>query len=363
MISFVLFLSAAGSVSAASPQPIRVTLDGTAVPLPNPPRVIGGKTFVEFRPLFAALGYTVEYASSSRSILARSPDRTIEMAAGGKTAEVNGRQVAAEGEMLLVGGRTLVGVRFVAALSGMEVEWRASSRTVAIAAAGPTEEERTAIMDAVKAAADQGTANARLQTQTRYAKMNLIAYSPSRAKVSTSEEIRKVSGEAFFVDQRKNLEYTLAKNGSGRWNVVAVESFGSEVLDAETLWDQAIPVDEGTVEALETAVISQVRAVNGKDFEAFGAAYAPGTPGVDQEIAALGELLASAEVKAALERTAVVELSGDQAILLVQLVTEMTSGGRTERIRTVTDNHLIRSGESWLLTGEGWEEPLFSARL
>ncbi|MDR7423346.1 MAG: stalk domain-containing protein [Armatimonadota bacterium] len=127
-------------LAAQSPPAIRVLVNGDPVAFDVPPTEVGGRLLVPLRGVFERLGATVEWDPGTQRITARSADRTIELVVGQRDAAVNGRPVVLDVPPMLVGGRTMVPLRFVSEALGAYVQWQAETRTVLItvaAAAAP----------------------------------------------------------------------------------------------------------------------------------------------------------------------------------------------------------------------------------
>jgi hypothetical protein len=125
-------------LAAQSAPAIRVLVNGDPVAFDVPPTEVGGRLLVPLRGVFERLGATVEWEPSTQRITARSADRAIELVVGQRDAAVNGRPVVLDVPPMLVGGRTMVPLRFVSEALGAYVQWQAETRTVLItvAAAG-----------------------------------------------------------------------------------------------------------------------------------------------------------------------------------------------------------------------------------
>ena len=119
-------------LAAQAPPAIRVLVNGDPVAFDVPPTEVGGRLLVPLRGVFERLGATVEWEPATQRITARSADRTIELVVGQRDAAVNGRPVVLDVPPMLVGGRTMVPLRFVSEALGAYVQWQAETRTVLI---------------------------------------------------------------------------------------------------------------------------------------------------------------------------------------------------------------------------------------
>ncbi|MDR5683886.1 MAG: copper amine oxidase N-terminal domain-containing protein [Armatimonadota bacterium] len=115
---------------------VRVFVDGERVTFDQPPVVIGGRVLVPLRGVFERLGATVEWEASTRTVLAVRGGTVVELPVGSRIARVNDRPVTLDVPAMIVGGRTLVPLRFVSEAMGARVEWREATRTVLIWSGG-----------------------------------------------------------------------------------------------------------------------------------------------------------------------------------------------------------------------------------
>jgi len=116
----------------AAPPQIRVLLDGVELSFDVPPQTVGGRTLVPLRTIFEALGAEIEWDSASRTVTASDGKIEVILTIGSTTPTVNGRVVTIDQPGIVVSGRTLVPLRFVAESFGVDVNWDSASRTVSI---------------------------------------------------------------------------------------------------------------------------------------------------------------------------------------------------------------------------------------
>ncbi len=111
---------------------ITVTVDGRPLSFDQSPLMQGGRVLVPLRGIFEALGAKVEWDAPSRTVRATSGDSSMMLPLGSRTATVNGGPVTLDVPAAVVGGRTVVPLRFVAEALGAEVRWDGAARRVAI---------------------------------------------------------------------------------------------------------------------------------------------------------------------------------------------------------------------------------------
>lgn len=133
LVIIALLLTMFASIPIAQAQtPIRVTINGTALALEVAPVVQGGRTLVPMRAIFEALGARVHFDGATSLIRAARRETMIILQIGNKNAWVNGPEVEIEAAPVMIQGRTMVPLRFVAEALDAEVNWNANTRVVAI---------------------------------------------------------------------------------------------------------------------------------------------------------------------------------------------------------------------------------------
>lgn len=116
----------------AAEEPIRLIVNGREIKPDVPPQTIDGRTMVPVRWVSEALGAQVSWDEAKLAVLVNStPDQA---AARGSQIQliVDGIAVQPDVPPVIVEGRTLVPVRWVAEALGAQVDWDASARTVTI---------------------------------------------------------------------------------------------------------------------------------------------------------------------------------------------------------------------------------------
>ncbi len=111
---------------------ISVVLNGNELSFEQPPYIENGTTRVPMRKIFEALGATVDYNASTKTITAKKGDTSVELVAGASSAKINGKQTALSASVTNKNGSTMVPLRFVSEALGAEVAWDGTSRTITI---------------------------------------------------------------------------------------------------------------------------------------------------------------------------------------------------------------------------------------
>ena len=111
---------------------ISVIVNGTLLPLDQPPVVVDGITLVPVRDICVALGADVEWDQPSQTITAVRGELTV-------TAQIDSNELLRNGESVPLGtpvqvidGKTLVPVRAIAECFGAEVDWDQATQTIII---------------------------------------------------------------------------------------------------------------------------------------------------------------------------------------------------------------------------------------
>lgn len=96
------------------------------------PLIISGRTLVPIRFIAEAFGAKVEWTNETQSITIEMDQITIVLQIGNKTAFINGKAHALDAAPMIVNSRTVVPVRFIAEALGAVVEWVKESETIVI---------------------------------------------------------------------------------------------------------------------------------------------------------------------------------------------------------------------------------------
>ena len=112
---------------------VSVILDGRLLMFDVSPQVKNGRVLVPLRVIFNELGASVNWNGPTQTITATRGGTVIVMKIGSNSPTVNGAVVPIDQPGIVVDGRTLVPVRFVSEALGVSVLWDGTTRTVTIA--------------------------------------------------------------------------------------------------------------------------------------------------------------------------------------------------------------------------------------
>ncbi len=111
---------------------INVSIDGKVQTYSQNPVLINGNVFVPMRGIFEELGAEVMWNGSTQTVTAEKGSTTIVLRIGSYDATVDGRIVRLVEPGRIIGGSTMVPVRFVSEALGADVKWEAGTSTVVI---------------------------------------------------------------------------------------------------------------------------------------------------------------------------------------------------------------------------------------
>lgn len=111
---------------------ISLKVDGKALFVSQPPVIKEGRTLVPMRDIFEALGATVDWNGSQKTVTAKQAATTIQLQIGSKTAKINSKSVTLEVAAQTVNNKTMVPLRFISEALGAKVIWNGHANSVAI---------------------------------------------------------------------------------------------------------------------------------------------------------------------------------------------------------------------------------------
>lgn len=111
---------------------IKVTLNGNQINFDQPPVIQDGRTLVPLRAIFEAMGASVEWNDSTKTVKAVRGADTVELTIGSNIMKKNSQDIALDVTAQIVNGRTLVPARAVAEAFGANVDWDSNTKTVII---------------------------------------------------------------------------------------------------------------------------------------------------------------------------------------------------------------------------------------
>ena len=108
------------------------TINGQERALDAPPKIMGGRTMVPLRFISEAFGCNIEWDAKQQRIGIVRYDISVNLWIGKDYVEVNGQKVKIDSPPVIVGGRTMVPLRFIAEPFGASVNWNAQTKEITI---------------------------------------------------------------------------------------------------------------------------------------------------------------------------------------------------------------------------------------
>ncbi|MHB8997109.1 MAG: copper amine oxidase N-terminal domain-containing protein [Armatimonadota bacterium] len=127
MVSGLLLLAMTSSMAVT-----QVELNGRPVALSVDPIQVVNRTMVPMRSIFEALGASVQWTSSTQTVLAVRDATRVQLTIGELAAMVNGQYVALDVPAMIYRGSTMVPLRFVSESLGADVRWNEATQTVSM---------------------------------------------------------------------------------------------------------------------------------------------------------------------------------------------------------------------------------------
>ncbi|QGG48966.1 copper amine oxidase N-terminal domain-containing protein [Heliorestis convoluta] len=130
LILIIILLVASSSLVSAND--ISVSVNGESIVLEQSPIIEHGRTLVPLRAIFEALGAEVTWNGETRTVTGTKDDIVINLQIENTIAIVNNQEVSLDVPAMIMNGRTLVPLRFIAESLGAEVSWDGKNRVVLI---------------------------------------------------------------------------------------------------------------------------------------------------------------------------------------------------------------------------------------
>ena len=123
----------------AAPSEITVVIDGKNLSFDVPPQNVNGRILVPLRAIFEEMGAAIEFDSNTSTVTARKDGTVVVLTIGSTSPMINGVAVTIDQPGIIVDGRTLAPLRFVAEAFGGNVEWNGESQMASIASGGESD--------------------------------------------------------------------------------------------------------------------------------------------------------------------------------------------------------------------------------
>ncbi|AIS51711.1 periplasmic binding protein [Thermoanaerobacter kivui] len=137
LMIFVLLMSLLPAFGLANPvkaQETQVYLNGVKINMGDAlPCIVNGRTMVPVRLFSENLGATVKWDNTTQTVTIQSEDVSVKLIIGKKEAVVNGKNKTLDAAPMVISGRTMVPLRFIAEAFGAVVKWdKEASKAVVV---------------------------------------------------------------------------------------------------------------------------------------------------------------------------------------------------------------------------------------
>jgi hypothetical protein len=111
---------------------IMIVIDGKPLPVDVPPQIINDRIMAPLRVILEALGATVEWDSNTQIVTATKDNVEVALKIGDPSMLVNSKIVTIDQPAIILDGRTLIPLRFVADAFGAYANWDGDTRMITI---------------------------------------------------------------------------------------------------------------------------------------------------------------------------------------------------------------------------------------
>jgi len=132
LLCLALFLIAPVQFSQAEETPITVAINGDKIYFDVKPVIISGSTLVPAKTILERLGFEIEWDNSTKTVTGKNSDKVIKLVINNINATINGKTTKLDVPARIIGGRTMVPLRFIAESTGASVYWIKETKSVLI---------------------------------------------------------------------------------------------------------------------------------------------------------------------------------------------------------------------------------------
>lgn len=111
---------------------ITVTYDGENISFDVQPKIVDDRVMVPMRTIFETFGAKVKWDSDTQTITAKKKSKTIQMTIGSSDMTKNDETYSFDVSPIIEDGRTLVPIRAISDMLGLDVEWNEKNNAVII---------------------------------------------------------------------------------------------------------------------------------------------------------------------------------------------------------------------------------------
>ncbi|WEG16630.1 copper amine oxidase N-terminal domain-containing protein [Alkalihalophilus pseudofirmus] len=198
-------------LQAAAKSNVKVMVDGHVVELDVPATIKEGRTLVPVRGVFELLGLDVAWNQQQRTAEITGDNNLVKLTLGNQTAVVNGQTAQLDVPVSMVDNRLLIPLRFVAEQFEYGVDWNQASRTVHVTSA-------------------PGVV---VQDVEEFLKAALEADLNSYSADMKLWQVMNVDGEEFVMDMEMKMDVVMDPIGFYQYMAMTMEELGGESIVSE----------------------------------------------------------------------------------------------------------------------------------
>lgn len=136
LLMFVMVVSFSGF--ACANDDVQVQVDGKSLDFDVAPIIVNDRTLVPLRTIFEELGLNVQWDEKNRTVIGTKDNIRIELSINNATAKKNGQLIYLNTPAIIIDGRTMVPLRFIAESLACTVTWSSATNSVIIDTKQPT---------------------------------------------------------------------------------------------------------------------------------------------------------------------------------------------------------------------------------
>lgn len=130
LLMFVMVVSFSGF--ACANDDVQVQIDGKSLNFDVAPIIINDRTMVPLRTIFEELGLNVQWDEKNKTVIGTKDNIRIELPINNATAKKNGQLIYLNTPAIIIDGRTMVPLRFIAESLECTVTWSSAANSVII---------------------------------------------------------------------------------------------------------------------------------------------------------------------------------------------------------------------------------------
>lgn len=118
-----------------------VSVNGIDLNTDQPPVIVNGRTLVPVRVTVEAMGGTAEWDAETKTAVLTREDTEVQLTVNSTSALLNGETQSLDTAPVIINGRTMLPLRFIAESFGFDTEWDAETKTIYLYGGEEFEEE------------------------------------------------------------------------------------------------------------------------------------------------------------------------------------------------------------------------------